>query len=153
MRLLILLASCFISLYSSAVLAQHDMHSMDNAGQDMVTTMPGNNEVLAAAPTEVMLHFEKPKTLVKLVVKDPAANFVDINFRFDPRPSQHFARALPALAPQDYYSVEWAILDDDGALVKGTFYFSFGADAKPPSFYLDQMEHEMHIMAPDYRLL
>lgn len=153
MRLLFLLVFSFFTLCSSAVLAQHDMHNMNNTGQDMVTTMPANNEVLAAAPTEVMLHFEKPKTLVKLVVKDPASNFVDINFRFDPRPSQHFAKALPALSAQDYYTVEWAILDDDGALIKGTFYFSFGPDAKPPSFYLDQMEHEMHIMAPDYRLL
>ena len=31
-------------------------------------------------------------------------------------------------------------------------YFSFGANAKPPSTYRMEMNHEMQLISPDYRL-
>jgi methionine-rich copper-binding protein CopC len=144
--------SLLVSLWFSPVLlAQHTMHIMPAEGDLQVATMPENNEVLAAAPSSIMLHFESDVSLVKLVVKEARQGFIDIGFRY--QHGVHFVQPLPALAAADYYTAEWAVLDDQGKLIKGTFHFSFGAEAKPPSFYLDQMEQMQHIMAPDYRLL
>lgn len=140
-------------LFSSAAQAQHEMHNMSGQGNVQVTTMPENNEVLAAAPDSVMLHLQSPMRLVKLVLKDSARDFIDIGFRYQPSTGVHFMQALPPLPQADYYTVEWALLDATGALIKGNFFFSFGSDARPPSYYLEQMEHPQHIMAPDYRLL
>jgi len=133
--------------------AQHEMHGMSTPSDLEVLTMPANDEVLAAAPSSVMLHFQSEVTLVKLVVKNAAGDFVDVGFRYQPSAGMHYMQAVPALQPADYYVVEWAVLDSDDKLVKGNFYFSFGADARPASYYLEQMEHPQHIMSPDYRLL
>lgn len=142
------LASC-----GASALAQHDMSHMSGMGAENVSTMPADDAVMASAPKSVMLQFEEEHVLVKLVLKDPAAEFIDISFRFDPVSKQHFSHALPPLAPADYYEVGWAALDMQGKLHKGTFHFSFGPDANPPSSYLSQEEHEMPmIMTPDYRL-
>ena len=141
-----------LATMSTAALAQHQMHNM-SPDVEGVVTMPENNAVLAAAPDSVMLHFEADMRLVKLVLKDADANFVDIGFRYRPVAAMHFMHDLPALDQADYYTVEWAVLDAEGMLVKGNFYFSFGDNAMPPSHYLEQMEHPIHIMAPDYRLL
>ena len=143
----------FLALTSSPLgMAQHEMHGM-SSGDLAVTTMPGDNEVLAGSPDSVMLHFESDMRLVKLVIKEAGKEFVDIGFRYRPVAGMHFMQNLPELNEADYYAVEWAVLDGEGKLVKGSFHFSFGANARPPSYYLEQMEHPQHIMAPDYRLL
>jgi len=146
---------CGILLATSCIpaLAQHDMSNMSGMGDISVATMPTDDAVMAMAPQSLMLQFEDEHVLVKLVLKDPEPNFIDINFRFDPTAKQHSSHALPPLELADYYEVEWAALDAEGKLHKGTFHFSFGPDAKPPSFYLSQEEHNMPmIMTPDYRL-
>ena len=148
------LPAFLLALFLSPLLqAQHAMHGMDSSGELSVATMPANNEVLATAPQSIMLQFESDMRLVKLVVKDSEGEFVDIGFRYRPLAGMHFMQEVPALAEADYYRVEWAVLDADGKLIKGNFHFSFGKDARPPSYYLDQMEHPQHIMSPDYRLL
>lgn len=135
-------------------LAQHAMHSMgDGAAAIDVDTMPADDAVLASAPNEVMLHFGPMVRLVKLAVRDPENGLVDIGFRYDPAPGHEFAQTLPELPEEDYYTVEWAIIDRAGTLTKGNFHFAFGPNARPPSYWLDQMEQMRHIMAPDYRLL
>lgn len=140
--------------WSMQAQSQHAMHGMSNMGNATVVTMPADDAVLASSPDHVMLEFENEITLVKLALKDPAGKLIDINFRFDPTPGSQFMQMLPALEQVDFYSVEWAYLDAEGMLVKGNFYFSFGADAQPPSVYLQQMEMDMNMpMAPDYRLL
>ena len=40
---------------------------------------------------------------------------------------------LPALADADYYTAEWAILDDQDRLIRGNFSFSFGSQARMPA--------------------
>lgn len=129
------------------------MHGMSNGSAELVSTMPADDEVLAKAPGSLMLTFEDEVRLVKLALKETKQGEILINFRFDPTSGKHFMQPLPELAPADFYKVEWAILKATGALVKGSFYFSFGEDAQPPSSYMDAMEHEMMIMSPDYRLL
>jgi len=133
-------------------LAQHEMHDMPANGVH-VTTMPANDEVLASSPESLMLHFESEVRLVKLVLRESRQGMIDIRFHYNPETGVHFMQSLPTLELADYYTVEWAVLDSDEKLVKGAFYFSFGDDARPPSFYLDQIDHPVHIMSPDYRLL
>ncbi|MCB1672110.1 MAG: copper resistance protein CopC [Gammaproteobacteria bacterium] len=153
-RRLLLISGLLLALCSgSAVMAQHEMHNMSSAGGLDVTTMPADNAVLGSAPDSVMLHFASEMQLVKLVLKDSTNKFVDIGFRYRPVTGMHYMQNIPELAAADYYTVEWAVLDGDGKLTKGNFHFSFGSDAKPPTFYLDKMEHPQHIMSPDYRLL
>lgn len=133
--------------------AQHAMHNMGIGSDVALETMPPNDAVLAAQPEMLMLHFGPMVRLVKLAVKTPDGSMVNIGFRYRPAAGHEFMQALPALPSEDYYTVEWAILDQNDTLVKGNFYFAFGADTRAPSYYLDQMEQMRHIMAPDYRLL
>ena len=139
--------------WNTTALAQHQMHGAAEAGTQLLATMPANNEVLARAPDFLMLHFGTEVALVKLAIKNPASKIVDIGFRFDPSRRKDFSQTLPQLPAADYFAVEWATLDLTGKLERGSFYFSFGDDARPPSYYLERLDHPMHIMSPDYRLL
>lgn len=151
---LLLVASLLSSLFiSSLALAQHDMHgSMEDAGL-FSASMPEDDEVLAEAPQSVMLHFHANVRLVKLALKETVQGQILTDFRYRPKPAMHYVQELPKLAPANFYKVEWAALDKDGKLFKGSFRFSFGEDAKPPSEYMEGMDHDMQIMSPDFRLL
>lgn len=129
------------------------MHGMSNSGDLLASSMPADNEVLAKAPQSIMLNFASEVRLVKLALKETKQGEILIDFRYDPSAAMRYMQTLPMLAAADYYKVEWAALKASGELVKGNFYFSFGDDAKPPSEYMNDMDHEMMIMAPDYRLL
>ena len=151
-----LLPVCFLFslLLSQLALAQpHMMHGMSNSGGLLDSSMPADNEVLAKAPQSIMLNFASEVRLVKLALKETKQGEILIDFRYDPTAAMRYMQTLPMLAAADYYKIEWAALKASGELVKGSFYFSFGDDAKPPSEYLNEMGHEMMIMAPDYRLL
>lgn len=139
--------------FSVPVMAQHAMHNMGMDSDVGLETMPPDDAVLATQPDRLMLHFAPMVRLVKLAVKTPEGTMVDIGFRYRPVAGHEFMQSLPTLGSEDYYTVEWAILDQNDALVKGSFYFAFGSDAQAPSYYLNQMEQMRHIMAPDYRLL
>lgn len=146
--------SLLLSLLFSPLLgAQHAMHGMSNSGDLLDSSMPVDNAVLAKAPQSIMLNFASEVRLVKLALKESKQGEILTDFRYDPTAAMHYMQSLPMLAAADYYKVEWAALKDTGELVRGSFYFSFGDDAKPPSEYLNEMDHEMMIMAPDYRLL
>ncbi len=150
------LASLLVALiFSPLSLAQHAMHNMPMSADAHVKTMPGNNAVLGSAPESIMLQFESEVRLVKLVIRDPSQGKepIDIGFRYRPEADVHFVQAIPKLAATDYYSVEWTVFDAKQTLIKGAFYFSFGDDARPPSYYLDQIRRPRHIMSPNYRLL
>ena len=151
-RLLLSFSLLFSLFGSSIALAQHDMHGMSNGGGLLASTMPVDDEVLAKAPQSLMLNFEDDVRLVKLALKETEQGEILIDFRFDPAAGKHFMHSLPQLAAAEYYKVEWAALDSNGELVKGSFYFSFGEGAQPPSTYIEEMDHQM-IMSPDYRLL
>lgn len=150
-----LLCMLLVLLLSSATDAQHTQHDMNKAGAARVRSMPGNDEVLANPPASIMLHFDTAVMLVKLVLRDPSHGKepIDIGFRYQPVTQMNYAQPLPVLASANYYVVEWAAFDASNTLVKGVFYFSFGDNAKPPSYYLNQIQHPDHIMSPDFRLL
>ncbi len=140
-------------IWSPFLFAQHEMHNMGGASHMELQTMPADNAVLGSAPDQLMLHFGPEVRLVKLTLRNTDNDLVDIGFRYDPEPAKDFIHRLPHLAADDYYRVEWGIIEDDGTLVRGSFHFSFGPDARPPSYWLDQTEQMQHIMSPDYRLL
>ena len=140
-------------LWMPALQAQHAMHNMGGDPDFAIDTMPPDDAALASQPESLMLHFGPEVRLVKLAVKDPESSLVDIGFRYNPDPGNHFMQSLPDLEPADFYTVEWAVIDPMGTLTRGNFHFSFGADARPPSYWLEQREEMRHIMAPDYRLL
>ncbi|PCI79195.1 MAG: hypothetical protein COB20_05270 [SAR86 cluster bacterium] len=151
--LLLYLSLLFSLLDSSVVLGQHAMPDMSNQGSPQVSTMPANNEVIAKAPQSIMLNFESEVRLVKLALKETKQGEILIDFRYSPAAGMHYIQPLPVLAAADYYKVEWAVLDANGELVRGSFYFSFGDDAEPPSSYMEGMDHQMQVISPDYRLL
>lgn len=141
---------CFTA---STGMAQHAMHDMAGAEDIELQTMPTDDAVMGAAPESIMLHFGPAVRLVKLALRNAESDILDIGFRYNPAAGREFMQPLPTLGKSDYHTVEWAVLDDVGTLIKGDFHFSFGEDARPPSYWLDQMEEMRHIMAPDYRLL
>lgn len=151
----LLLQLCFLILVSPPAVSQHSQHNMQNSGAINVLSVPADDEVAATSPPSILLHFDTEVLLVKLVLKEPSQRKepINIGFRFRPERGVHFEQPLPELAQADYYLVEWAAFDANNTLVKGSFHFSFGADAMPPSYYLNQIEHPGHIMSPDYRLL
>ena len=142
-------------LFVPTLSAQHEGHGMASDTELSVMTMPANNEVLLISPEAISLHFQSAVRLVKLVVKDPSQgkDGLDIGFRYTGEISTELKQSLPLLAKADYYRVEWAAFDRQQKLIKGVFFFAFGPDAHPPSYYLEQMQHPRHIMSPDYRLL
>lgn len=151
---LLLLALLPGGLLVSGANAQHAMHSMGGGDSELIQeTMPGDDAVMATQPDMLMLHFGPMVRLVKLAVRTSESDLLDIGFRYNPRAGHEFTQPLPELQAADYYTVEWAVLDNQESLVKGNFHFSVGPNARPPSYYLNQMEQMPHIMAPDYRLL
>ena len=66
-----LLRMLLVMLLSSTTVAQHTQHDMNKAGGARVSSMPGNDEVLATPPASIMLHFDTAVMLVKLVLRDP----------------------------------------------------------------------------------
>ncbi|MSR11283.1 MAG: copper resistance protein CopC [Gammaproteobacteria bacterium] len=96
-------------------------------------TIPLDDAVLADAPTSLNLQFPQRVRLVKLTLRKESSDWVDINFRYSPRVEAAFTLPLPSLTAATYYTADWAILSANDQLVRGSFSFSFGPDAKPPS--------------------
>ena len=116
-----------------------------------------NDSVLGSAPDQLQLSFGQPVQLVKLVLYTNERDWVDIDFRFNPRANTEFSWPVPELAQLPYYSVAWAILDDRDRLVKGSFNFSFGPDAEAPSAIMmrDMMmgDHADHDMESNFQIM
>lgn len=110
-------------------------------------TSPLNDSVLATAPDQLSLSFPIQVRLVKLVLRNQARDWVDINFRYNPRPNDQYALMLPALPEADYYTADWAILGAEDELIRGSFSFTFGANKEPPSI---QMEAERLLLELRY---
>ena len=96
-------------------------------------TAPNDDAVLKEAPSEISLEFPQRVRLVKLTLRNANHDWIDIDFRYSPRVEEAFSWKLPDLAEASYYTADWAILATNEQLVRGTFSFSFGPDAKPPS--------------------
>jgi methionine-rich copper-binding protein CopC len=98
-------------------------------------TLPADDAVLSDAPEQINLQFPVPVRLVKLTLRNQQRDWVDIEFRYNPRPAANYTWLLPQLAVADYYIADWAILGDNDQLIRGSFSFAFGPDAKSPSIY------------------
>lgn len=96
-------------------------------------TTPLNDTVSIMAPTKLALAFPSRVHLVKLILRNETHDWVDISFRYSPRLASDFEWTLPELGETEYYTAEWAILDDQDRLIRGNFSFAFGARARVPS--------------------
>jgi len=96
-------------------------------------TRPTDDAVLASAPEQINIKFPIAVRLVKLTLRNEKRDWVDISFRYSPFVKQNYIWNLPALKPAVYYTADWAILSDTDRLIYGSFSFSFGSEAEPPS--------------------
>lgn len=134
-----MLASGLLVLIVGSVMAQTNEEllppssiSATQAGI-IAESIPPDDAVLIDIPTHLDLHFGRQVRLVKLVLYDDQKDWVDISFRYNPRPADQFSWQIPMLAPADYYTADWAILGENEQLIRGSFSFTFGNDAEPPS--------------------
>ncbi len=133
---------CLISLtlslsgltYSQSLNPGHHQQAPDTTGIVAKTeTSPLNDVVLELAPESRGLEFPRLVRLVKLTLRNEQRDWVDIDFRYDPHAQESFKWALPALDKAIYYTADWAVLASNEQLVRGSFSFSFGPEAEPPS--------------------
>lgn len=96
-------------------------------------TVPGDDAVLGVAPENLTLRFPERVRLVKLTLHTDAHDWIDIDFRYNPRPEQRYIWRLPGLQQATYYTADWAVLGRDDELIRGSFSFAFGPDAEAPS--------------------
>lgn len=96
-------------------------------------TSPADDAVLLVAPTSINLEFPKRARLVKFTLRDETRKWVDIQFRYDPVLGTSYTLQLPVLSDSAYYTADWAVLETNDRLVRGSFSFAFGEDAQRPS--------------------
>lgn len=145
-------AFCFVLSGVQQAQAQHVMTINSNSDVELESA-PVDDEVLESSPRELMLRFSTYVKLVKLTMKDPEEKFVNIGFRYSPDVSRVFFLDLPELPVAPYYTVEWTAIDPLNLVARGSFNFSFGPDAAPPSTLIPEEEELDPFMAPDYRLI
>lgn len=151
-RALSSLCALLLMLLSPLASAQHVMTI--NSNSDVVTeTVPAEDAALEEAPADLMMRFSTYVRLVKLVLKAPGNQPVDIGFRYNPDASRVFFWDLPPLPAADYYTVEWAAIDPVNFVARGSFSFSFGPDARPPSELIPKEEELAPVIVPDFRLI
>lgn len=116
---------------------------------------PLDDQVLSLPPSLLGLNFPQNVRLVKLVLYNENREWVDINFRYDPRPDSSFSWPIPDLQQTSYYTADWAILAAGDLLVRGSFSFTFGAGAEPPSVHKEReaLLLEMRNTLPEIRRL
>ncbi|MES3008647.1 MAG: copper resistance protein CopC [Pseudomonadota bacterium] len=133
--------------------AQHVMGPLGSQSTVVLESSPADDEILPAAPADLMLRFSGYVRLMKLTLKAPGNEPVDIGFRYQPEASRVFFWNLPELPAADYYVVEWAVLDPSNLIARGSFGFSFGPDAQPASTLIPVEEVLNPVIVPDFRLI
>lgn len=98
-------------------------------------TNPENDEVLEVAPEMLSIEFTDAVRLVKFTLRNDSREWVDINFRYRPTNGVRFSLPVSELSDAKYYTAEWAVLDINDQLIRGSFSFAFGPDARAPSYY------------------
>lgn len=128
-----------VLVLGTTVLAQQPLPSLHRQPADSTgivaetETNPPDDAVLVAAPEILNLNFPRAVRLVKLTLRNEQRDWVDISFRYSPRPQDRYQWELPELQPAIYYTADWAILAANDRLVKGSFSFAFGPEAERPS--------------------
>jgi methionine-rich copper-binding protein CopC len=124
-----------------AAVATYPRAALDFTGIVAKTqTTPLDDSVFDSSPERLALSFPEKVHLVKLILRDQAHDWVDISFRYSPRLASDFEWSLPSLQTADYYTAEWAILDEQDRLIRGSFSFSFGEMARMPSLIKAEQE-------------
>ena len=98
-------------------------------------TNPANDEVLEVAPEILSIEFPDAVRLVKFTLRTDTREWVDINFRYRPTAGVRYSLPVPELSDAKYYTAEWAILGINDQLIRGSFSFAFGPDARAPSYH------------------
>ena len=85
-------------------------------------TIPANNAVLEEAPTELVLQFDKPMRITKLVLTNQSGKDFEVR-RTDQM--KYIRKLFAQLDPisNGEYQVIWRGLSEDGHPMKGTFSF------------------------------
>lgn len=97
-------------------------------------SVPAANAMIDTAPPELVLDFDKPLMLMKLILTDKMnSKAVNINFTATSRLEKTHKLPLPKLA-NGHYSVAWAAMGKDGHNMSGEFRFMIGA--------MEGMQHE-----------
>ncbi|GIT64215.1 MAG: hypothetical protein Ct9H300mP22_6150 [Gammaproteobacteria bacterium] len=113
------------ALLGSSVVAQPFASSAHRQPADVTgivaktETDPPDDAVLFAAPSLLNLHFPSAVRLVKLTLHNEQRDWVDISFRYSPRPQDDYEWELPQLDPAIYYTADWAILVANDRLERG----------------------------------
>jgi methionine-rich copper-binding protein CopC len=133
------LALLILVCFSQAAMAQpldltRYQKSADITGFiDKTETSPSDDQVLKEAPVQLSLQFPIQSRLVKFTLRTDSRDWIDIEFRYDPRASTQYVMQLPKLADAIYYTADWAVLSSNDTLLRGSFSFAFGANAQRPS--------------------
>ncbi len=144
---LILLIAGFCLLQSAvsaqvttkSIIAQALQTSFSRTSTEIIAeSAPSDDEVLSMAPSQLGLNFPQTVRLVKLVLYNEKKEWIDISFRYDPRPDSSFSWPIPYLQRASYYTADWAVLAAGDLLVRGSFSFTFGAGAESPSVHKER---------------
>ena len=98
-------------------------------------TNPVNDEVLEVAPQMLSIEFPDAVRLVKFTLRKDTREWIDINFRYRPTAGVRYSLPVPELSGAKYYTAEWAVLGINDQLIRGSFSFAFGPDARAPSYH------------------
>ena len=98
-------------------------------------TNPVNDEVLEVAPEMLSIEFPNAVRLVKFTLRNDTREWIDINFRYRPTAGVRYSLSVPELSGAKYYTAEWAVLGINDQLIRGSFSFAFGPDARAPSYH------------------
>ena len=132
--LLCLALLCSSSVYPQVTCTGAYQEAADSTGIAAKTkTSPPDDSVLDSAPKTLDLLFPQGVRLVKLTLHNDRRDWVDISFRYTPEVNKTYVWNLPDLQLATYYTADWAILGASEQLVRGSFSFSFGSGAEPPS--------------------
>ncbi|MDO8291117.1 MAG: hypothetical protein Q7T44_18035 [Parvibaculum sp.] len=129
--------------------AQHVMGPLGSQSDVVLESSSANDEILPSAPADLMLRFSGYVRLMKLTLKAPGNEPIDIGFRYQAEASRVFFWNLPELSAADYYVVEWAVLDPSNLIARG----SFGPNARPASELIAVEEVLNPVIVPDFRLI
>lgn len=97
--------------------------SVAQAHSDLARSQPSANELLESSPEELVLTFSGRSRLVGLALIDEQGEPLDIGFK--PSITERVTFKVPlvdALLP-GVYSVNWAILGEDGHRITGSILF------------------------------
>ena len=140
MKQIILVAIAFCNLLSQtsaqgpAAVQRSHRQTLHRLAVEMAT-IPVNDEVLEVAPEALSIEFSEAVRLVKFTLRKDTREWIDINFRYRPTAGSRYDLLVPELSDAKYYTAEWAVLGINDQLVRGSFSFAFGPDARAPSYH------------------